>query len=158
MKRSFLRSVLLFAMALFFISCNRELATQNSGWKLIYKNDKDGKTIFGKKEDLLKAIRGGKDIRIGWGGRRVEHVADAKFLTITNGKEAFAQIDPIIGQRPELNGDTLRIHFRENSQWTIIVGTNGFSDRLHIDRFKDSVLGHRNRPTTVSWFVENHNQ
>jgi len=84
----------------------------------------------------------------------VEHFASAKFLTIANGKEVFAQIDPIIGQRPELDGDTLRINFRESSQWAIIVGTNGFSDRLNIDILKDSVVGHRNLPTKVSWFVE----
>lgn len=145
---------LLFLALLLVISCNYNEPAPDSKWKLVYKNDKDGKTIFGAKEDLFKAIRGGKEIRIGWGGRRVEHFANAKFLTITLDKEAFAQIDPIIGQRPELDGDTLSIHFRENFQWAIMVGTNGFSDRLTIDVLKDSVVGHRDRPTEVSWFVQ----
>ncbi len=145
---------LLFFCLFLLISCNYNQPTPISEWKLIYKNDKDGKAIFGTKEDLFKAIRKGKEVRIGWGGGRVEHFADAKFLTITNGKEVFAQIDPIIGQRPELDGDTLRVNFRESSQWTIIVGTNGFSDRLNIDILKDSVVGHRNLTTEVSWFVE----
>lgn len=145
---------LLFFLLLLTISCNYNQPVPISEWKLIYKNDKTGKTIFGAKENLFKAIRKGKEIRIGWGGRRVEHFANAKFLTITNGKEAFAQIDPIIGQRPDLDGDTLSINFRESFQWAIIVGTNGFSDRLNIDILKDSVVGHRNLPTEVSWFVE----
>ena len=147
-----------FFFVLLIVSCNDN---KNSKWQLIYKNDKDGKVISGTKESLLKAIRNGEEIRIGWESRRVsdttksvEHFADAKFLTISNGEEVFAQIDPIIGQHPDLDGDTLSINFRENFQWSILVGTNGFSDRLNIDVLKDSVTGHRNRPTKVSWFVK----
>jgi len=130
------------------------------GWKLLYRNNSEGKTIFGKKQELIDAARMGYPIRIGFGSRRlndttksVEHIANAQFLTITNSNELFAQIQPIIGQRPELESDTLGITFRENVKWTILVGTNGFSDRLSIDRFKDTIMGHRNRPTEISWFV-----
>lgn len=131
------------------------------GWKLLYRNDNEGKTIFGNKQDLIDAARMGYPIRIGFGSKRsndttksVEHIANAAFLTVTNSNELFAQIQPIIGQKPDLDGDSLGINFRENIKWAILVGTNGFSDRLSIDRFKDTIAGHRNLPTEVSWFVD----
>lgn len=130
------------------------------GWTLYYRNDSEGRTVFGNKQELIDAARMGFPIRIGFGNRRlndstksVEHIADATFLTITNSNELFAQIQPIIGQRPNFEGDSMKITFRENINWTILVGTNGFSDRLSIDRFTDTIIGHRIRPTEISWFV-----
>lgn len=131
------------------------------GWQLVFRNTKNGKVLFGSKGKLIEAVRSGYSVRIGWGGRRqsdttksVEHVADAQFLTIANGKEVFAQIQPIIGQHPALEKDTLDIVFRENLQWILMVGTNGFSDRLTTERLQDSIRGHRSMPTEVSWFVD----
>ena len=139
---------------------NNNHQQSSSTWKIVYRNDKYGNTVSGNKTDLLNAARLGYPIRIGFGGRRtsdttksVEHLADATFLTITNGNDLFAQIAPIIGQNPNLDSDSLGVVFRENLSWTIVVGTTGFSDRLMIDRFQDKVVGHRTRPTEVSWFV-----
>ncbi|TMM55966.1 hypothetical protein FEE95_15090 [Maribacter algarum] len=132
-----------------------------SGWELVFRSGKKGETLFGSKAKLIEAVRSGYSVRVGWGGRRqsdttksVEHVADAQFLTIANSNEVFAQIQPIIGQNPGLEKDTLDMVFRENLQWTLMVGTNGFSDRLTTERLQDTIQGHRSRPTEVSWFVE----
>jgi len=162
------KSILLILILMTLIACNKLYKTDNenqfSNWQLIFKNDKNGNSIFGEKEKLINAVRNGNSIRVGWSSQRindttksVEHFAAAKFLTISNGKEVFAQIDPIIGQRPDLDSDTLSINFRESFRWSILVGTNGFSDRLNIDTFKDSVVSHLNRVTEVSWFVEYRN-
>ncbi|MEN0048222.1 MAG: hypothetical protein AAF806_14265 [Bacteroidota bacterium] len=153
---------LLLFVAVIFNACQATNHGQQScaTWKIIYRNDKDGNTISGNKNDLLNAARRGYPIRIGFGSRRVsdttksvEHITDASFLTITNDNELFAQITPIIGQNPNLDQDSLGVVFRENLSWTIVVGTTGFSDRLMIDRFQDTVVGHRNLSTSVSWFV-----
>ena len=42
--------------------------------------------VFGDKAKLFDAVRLGYPIRIGWGSMGVEHVADADFLTIYEGK------------------------------------------------------------------------
>ena len=62
-------------------------------------------------------------------------------------------IQPIIEQNPKLKYDSLNITFRHNSEWSIIGGTNGFSDRLSVDNLTDIIVGHRTRPTEVSRFV-----
>lgn len=129
-------------------------------WVLVYRNDASGNTVLGNKQELIEAVRKGFPVRIGFGIRRasdstksVEHVTNASFLTISNGEEVFAQIAPIIGQNPELESDSLNITFRQNIEWSMIVGTNGFSDRLSTDKLADTIISHRTRPTEVSWFV-----
>lgn len=134
--------------------------TENGGWVLMYRNDDNGNSMFGDKDQLIEAVRNGLPVRIGFGSRgstdstkSIEHVTNAHFLTISNGKEVFAQIEPIIGQYPVLENDSLSITFRQNINWSIIVGTNGFSDRLSTDYLTDTIIGNRTRATEVSWFV-----
>ena len=113
----------------------------DSGWQLVYKNDANGNAVYGNKAELLDAVRLGYPIRIGWGGTRVEHVADADFLTIFNGDEVFAQIKPIIGQRPQMSDDSLKIAFRPNNKWVKIAGTNGYSTSLMTNYLQDTIVG-----------------
>ena len=153
-----------FALLLFtllcFASCQEPLP-EKSGWKLVYKNGPSGKSIIGNKSELLDAVRLGYPIRIGWGSNRVEHVAEADFLTIFDGQEVFAQINSIVGQAPRIDGDTLKIRFREQNHWTKIAGTNGYSTGLMTDYINDSIVGgNTDRYTATTWYVlypSNHN-
>lgn len=133
---------------------------QASNWELVYKNNAKGEKIFGDKETLMNAVRRGYPVRIGFGGRRttdtlksIEHFADAEFLTIVNGKEVFAQINSIYGQRPNLEADTLRIAVKHENMWTLIIGTNGERSTLsrHFDeeQTKESQQGNR----SCNWYV-----
>lgn len=160
MKKNSLALVAMILMASSNKTTNEDQNNCNQ-WQLVFKNDEQGKVISGNKKELRDAVRKGYPIRVGWGSRRsidttksVEHFANASFLTIANSTEVFAQIDPIIGQNPNLDSDTLTINFRERYQWSLIVGSNGFSDRLNVDTFNDTIAGHRNRATEVSWFVK----
>lgn len=145
----------------FLATCGTETIPQ---WNLVYKNDENGKSLLGSKKQLIEASRQGYEVRIGFGGRSttdttisIEHVVDAHFLTITNGKEVFAQILPINGQIPGLESDTISMDFREGIAWTISVGTNGYSDRITINKLTNMVEGHQTRLTQVSWFVKGFN-
>lgn len=120
---------------------------------MVYKNDANGKTVFGNKAKLLDAVRLGYPVRIGWGSNRVEHVADAHFLTIFDGQEVFAQIKPIIGQRPQANGDSLKIAFRANNEWLKMAGTNGYTTALMTDYLQDTIVGNNERYTATTWYV-----
>ena len=69
-----------------------------SEWEIVYKHDENGNLINGDKSLLIEAVRLGYPIRVGFGRRStndtllsIEHIADAEFLTIANGKEGFAQ-------------------------------------------------------------------
>ena len=149
-------------LLLMISSCTSPVApsANQGGWRLVYRNDKDGNGTYGNKQDLIKAVRHGYPVRVGWGsgprpGRpgSVEHVADAYFLTIANEKEVFAQILPIIGQAPKLLSDTLSISYRTGNDWRRLFGTNGFTESLSYDVIADTLMGVNQRYVPITWYV-----
>lgn len=143
----------LFLTLLLLCSCQPSEAPI-AGWQKVFKNDVNGKVLFGEKSKLIDAVRLGYPVRIGWGSNRIEHVADADFLTIFEGKEVFAQIKTIIGQQPQVDGDSLKIRFRMQNNWTKISGTNGFSTGFMTNYFTDSIVGGGiDRYTATTWYV-----
>ena len=157
--------MLKYGSLLFLILCfGCTSSTAEPQWQLIYKNDANGNSVFGDKQDLIRAVRNGNPIKIGYGGKlrsdstlTLEHVFEAHFFTILNDEEVYAQMQPIIGQDPLIEKDTTHIIFRE-TQWNILVGTNGFSDRLTMSLSQDSILGHNQRNMNISWFVKKNEQ
>lgn len=144
---------LLIIILVLFYACNSPIIS-DSGWQKVFQNDAMGKTSFGDKTKLIEAVRLGYPIRLGWGSNRVEHVADAEFLTIFEGEEVFAQIKTIIGQAPQIDSDSLKIRFRTENHWTMIAGTNGYSNSIMTNYFQDTLVGggtDRYRPYT--WYV-----
>ncbi len=140
-------------LLLLFCACQVP-TTSNAGWQKVFQNDANGKSTFGDKTKLLEAVRLGYPIRLGWGSNRVEHVADADFLTIFEGEEVFAQIKTIIGQAPRIDGDSLKIRFRTNNHWTKIAGTNGYSTAFMTDYLQDTMVGGGvDRYSASTWYV-----
>ena len=132
---------------------------QAQEWKLIYHNDADGKAISGQIADLIQAVRDGKEIRMAWGGqspndpkRKVEHLANAAFLTIMSDSIVFGQIAPIYGQTPDFN--EFSITLKENLQWVMIGGTNGKSDASMTNQKTGGVVGHNARERWFKWYVK----
>ncbi|SNR46923.1 hypothetical protein [Dokdonia pacifica] len=98
--------------------------------KVLVKTNSEGNVSEGSIESLIQAIREGNDIRVGWsldfdkdGKPDVEHLIDAKFLTILNG-HVFNQIDPIYAQAPNAKIPQIQIG-NNNIKWMAIIGTNG---------------------------------
>ena len=126
----------------------------DGGWQMVFKNDANGQLIFGDKSKLIDAVRLGYPVRIGWGSNRIEHVANAEFLTIFEGKEVFAQIGTIVGQEPRIDGDSLKVRFRIQNHWTKTAGTNGYSTGLMTNYFKDTIAGGgTDRYSATTWYV-----
>jgi hypothetical protein len=90
----------------------------------------DGTVSHGSKEALLKIVRSGIPIRVGWsldfnkdGKPELAHWADAMFLSEFEG-HVYAQINEIQRQTPKRGKE--RIDLGEKSQkWTGLIGTNG---------------------------------
>lgn len=143
----------LFILFLLIGSCQTPKES-NAGWQKVFQNDANGQVVFGDKSKLMDAVRLGYPVRIGWGSTRIEHVADADFLTIFQGEEVFAQIKSIVGQAPRIDGDSLKIRFRTQNHWTKIAGTNGYSTGLMTDYLQDTIVGGgSDRQTATTWYV-----
>lgn len=133
-------------------SC-RPSAHTEAGWQKVLVNDADGNIEFGDKSKLIDAVRLGYPVRVGWGGNRVEHVANADFLTIFDG-EVFAQIPSVVGQEPRVDGDSIKIRFRPENKWTKIAGSNGYANGFMINYMQDSIAGGNiDRYGTTTWYV-----
>ena len=94
---------------------NIENQKVEDGWSLVYANNENGNRVSGDLGKLISAIRNGEPIRLGWTVEhptdksvKVEHFADAKFITILSDSTVFAQIEPIIGKRPASRTKPLR--------------------------------------------------
>lgn len=127
-------------------------------WTRVYQNDAEGKAVSGSVKGLIEAVRAGLPIRVGWSGQsptnpriKVEHIADAKFLTIMSDETVFAQIDPIIGQTPDF--DQQFIQLKEGTSWVLIAASNGKSDAMTTNTTTGEVLGHNQRARAIDWYV-----
>ena len=154
-----MKKVILLFSAILLSFGNIIAQEQDTDWKLIYHNDGEGKAIQGKIEDLISAVRSGNQIRVYWvfqrksdPKRKVEHFADAKFLTVMSDQTVFAQIDPIIGQTPGFDEQTMI--FKENLEWAFIAASNGKSNTMMRNVQTGEVLGHKIVNFEIKWFVE----
>lgn len=135
-------------------------AQDKDNWELVYHNDVEGNTVGGNIEALIEAVRKGDEIRIYWSAqspndktKKVEHFADAKFLTVLSDSIVFAQIDPIIGQTPDFDSQT--ISFKENLQWSLLAASNGRSDTMMRNVVTGEIIGHNLVPFAIKWYTRN---
>jgi hypothetical protein len=137
------------------------LAAQTSAvteWRLAFAVDSAGRPIGGEKDTLLTAVRAGQPVRVGWSiawrasngaTGRLEHVAEAAFLTIHHG-EVFAQIPPILGQTPSSQGPVITLRPEVGRLWYALLDTTG--------RLSGYFTGDSTTTTTrvaTYWYVQN---
>ena len=155
---------LIFVLAFSLLACQKQhrIHQNDVGWTLVYKHDKHGNAIYGKKEKLIQAIQNGLPVKVGYGWqvdveRSLEHIADAQFLTILKVKgqhDVFAQVSPIMRQDPFKQNDSIAVKMVPEFQWRTTIGTNGISSNVMVNVFKDSLDGSNNNRRGALWFVD----
>lgn len=130
------------------------------GWSLVYANDENGNKTAGDIKRLIQAIRNGESIRIGWTitfehptlkNLKVEHFADAKFITILSDTVVFTQIDPIVGQEPGFKEKFITLS--ETEDWTISASSLGNNDIMYMNRKTGETKDHNPWKCGIKWFV-----
>jgi hypothetical protein len=131
----------------------------NGAWTLVYANDDRGRRVSGDIGNLIASVRRGDRIRIGWtiqspsnAANKVEHVADATFLTILSDDTVFAQIDPIVGQTPSVSDRFVTL--KENVQWSFSASTRGEHDSMNRNVATGEVVDHQKFNAGIKWFAE----
>ncbi len=153
------KSILVIGMTLAMLTYGCKVSNHAScGWKKVFVNNADGTTAYGDRQELVRAVRAGYSVRIGFGEKPIEHVADANFLTVVDGQvfkgEVFAQIPTIVGQLPTVENDSFKIRFRTWNHWTKMVGTNGYTTAIMTDYQKDTIVNDNNeRYRSSTWYV-----
>ena len=147
-----------YLMIIVLTTLSNLLFAQN--WKVIYENGAEGRALQGNIDELKEAIRLGEEVRIAWGFQhpqqkdiRVEHLADASFLTIQSDSIVHAQINPIYGQSPDFDQGIILL--KENLEWVFIGGTNGKMDSMTRNTITGEIVNHSMRNSRFKWYVRN---
>jgi hypothetical protein len=136
---------------------NKENQKVDDGWTLLYANDENGNRVSGDLGKLISAVRNGEPIRIGWTiedptnkSLKVEHFADAKFVTILSDSIVFAQIDPIVGQTPSIKDKTVTL--KGNIEWCFSASSLGNNDSMYVNTKTGEIMDHEPLKCGIKWF------
>lgn len=108
---------------IFFLLATLSFASygnENKQYQLLFHQSAEAKPISGSIENVIEAIREGKQIRLYMNLGFVEHAMDAGFLSIFEGN-VYAQINEIQAQRP--NRQTKDIELRPYSKHVGLYST-----------------------------------
>ncbi|GAA4274840.1 hypothetical protein GCM10022258_41360 [Aquimarina gracilis] len=131
-----------------------------SYWSPIYKNDKQGNTVFGNKKDLINAIRKGALVRIGWGAKgknhSIEHLSDPIWIAILDETEVIVHLDPQV--LSAIDWENLTANYADSTliekEWRVVLDTKGNFDAIWYDPVTRKTIEHRPQNQTITWFVK----
>jgi len=102
----------------------------NAQWEIIVSTDFDGAVVQGSVDSLIKEIRNGNPVRVGWqldfNEDKIadfDHWVEADWITVLGG-HVFTQIRSIYIQGPNEEIPQVEI-YPSPAEWTAVVGTNG---------------------------------
>jgi len=152
----------LFLSAL-FCACTSQTSNSDT-WNVVLKTDKDGKILNGSKGALMDAIRGGADIKIGWGGKRedlsIEHLSSPIWLAILSEEEVMAHLDPQV--LSGIDWENLNANYKDpallQQEWRVVLTTKGDFDAVWYDKKADTLIRRWPQKHIMTWFAKGSNE
>ncbi len=153
-----MKKVLFILVIALLSSCQQE--NVNSNYKIVYKNDKEGNTLKGSKEKLINCIRGGAEIKIGWGSKgknhRIEHLSEPIWIAILDESEVVAHLDPQVLAKTDW--DELTADYADSTlldqEWRVAITTKGEFDAVWYDRDQGGVIKRIPQNHPMTWFAK----
>ncbi len=147
-----------FVFLCFLISCQSEV--KESGFKIVYKNDKQGNTLIGSKEQLIQHIRGGAEIKIGWGSKgknhTIEHLSEPIWIAVIDESEVIAHLDPQVLSK--IDWKNLRANYSDSTlltqEWRVAITTKGEFDAVWVNKIDGTLIKRVPQNHTMTWFVK----
>ncbi len=141
--------------------CPSESAAPSSPeWISVYRSGIRGEALSGSKDALLKAVRAGNPIRVGWGLKRerdgvvrsVEHTADPVFLTIVDETDIVVQLPEHVAQQSYWDMD--KAFFDDASvMWRGVISTKGTFDAIWVNRATGELVRRSPQRAMFTWYV-----
>ena len=153
--------VLLGALSSYF-SMSQEKPRLAPRWKIAFKNNAQGETLSGSKEELINAIRSGSTIKVGWGwqknGKSMEHISEPIWHLVLNDREVIVHLDPQVLSNTVW--DSLSANYIDPAlmdlEWRVVLSTRGEFDAVWYDREEHQVVRRLPQRHIMTWFVEQH--
>ena len=151
-------SIVITLISILLVSCKSE--NKNAQYHIVYKNDKSGNVLKGSKEELIKFIRGGADIKIGWGvkgkSHTIEHLSEPIWIAVLDEKEVIAHLDPQVLSKTDW--ENLSANYADTTllsqEWRVVITTKGEFDAVWYDRKNGTIIKRRPQNHTISWFAK----
>lgn len=83
---------------------------------------------------------------------KIEHFADAKFITVMSDSVVFTQNDPIVGQTPNFNDKSITL--MENVESSLSASSLGNNDSMNVNRKTGEILNHEIFKCGIKWFAK----
>ena len=161
LQSSFQQLICFMLFSFCFFSCipPQQNNAANS-WTIVYKNDKQGKTVMGRKAQLINAVRQGLPIRIGWGNKgktiSIEHISEPIWVAIMNEQEVMVNLDPQVFSK--INWEDYTATYadstRLDTEWRVSLTTKGDFDAVWYNRATNKVIRRRPQNHSMTWFVK----
>ena len=148
----FLVGILIIGVILFSSCSMCHQMKENSSWKLVYENNKDGEVITGSVDDLIEAIKNGKELRVVTYNdeKQTAYATIAENIWINNGMVYFQNTSHI---SVEYKGDDL--NFQNNAyHWYIIINTKGVRNMSRWYVGEHTPKGNSSDRVAAKWFVK----
>ena len=129
-------------------------------YKVVFKNDRNGNTLLGSKEDLISHIRSGSSIKVGWGSkgktRSIEHLSEPIWIAVLNEQEVTVQLSPIyLGT---VDWDNLSSNFSDstkiNEEWRVVITTKGEFDAVWYDKYEGKMIKRVPQRHPMTWYAK----
>lgn len=133
---------------------------KESGYEIVYKNDKEGKTLLGSKQELIGHIRGGADFKIGWGSQgknhTIEHLSVPIWIAILDEAEVIPHLDPQVLSKTDWANLTSSYVDSTllNQEWRVALTTKGEFDAVWTNKTDGTLIKRIPQNHTMTWFAK----
>lgn len=150
--------IFIISICLLIISCKQEKT--DTGYKIVYKNNKEGNAIIGSKKKLIDYIRGGAEIKIGWGSKNethsIEHLSTPIWIAVLDESEIIAHLDPQVLSKTDW--DKLSANYSDSTlltqEWRVVITSKGEFDAVWYDQGTGKVIQRRPQNHIITWFAK----
>ena len=148
----------LFVIFVLLLSCNPR--NSSTDFEVVFKSNKEGETLSGSKKALLQHIRGGSDIKIGWGSKgknhTIEHLSTPIWISLLDESEVIVHLDPQVLSK--IDWENLSANYAESKllqqEWRVVITTKGEFDAVWYDRKEDTIIRHYPQRHVMTWYAK----
>ncbi len=150
-------SKVVIVFSLLMLGCT---GNRSDEFQIVYKNDGEGNALQGSKQLLIDHIRGGSDIKIGWGWkgetRSVEHLSTPIWILVPNESEVIVHLDPQVLSKTDW--EELTANYADSTlldqEWRVVLNTKGEFDAVWYDRIEGEVVRRVPQKHIMTWFAK----
>lgn len=132
--------------------------SSSAAWHPVFQNDLNGHTLYGNKQDLLKAVRQGVPVRVAWGEKLADGTSDVEFAapdftTLVNDSDLVVQFPVSVIQTNYMNAHHSFLKTNPPTNWKALMCTDGHYHQFHYDLKTGEVSRIMFLRTAMMWYV-----